>query len=94
MNGIVLVVRGSPTFVERAQAAASGRATVRACTLRMMPRAVAEWRPAVVVAPEELHGEPAERLRAGGAIVVELANDAAAGVVTAEVTRALDSAGL
>lgn len=93
-NVILLVVRGSRELVERVQAAASGRATVRACSIRMVPRAVAEFRPRIVVVNEELHGEPAEWLRGQGAIVVELANDAAAEVVAEQVGRGLGEAGV
>lgn len=92
-NVILLVVRGSNELVERVQAAASGRATVRVCSMRMVPRAVAEFQPRVVVANEEMHHAPAEWFSSRGVVLVTLANDASAEVIAEEVGSGLEKVG-
>jgi hypothetical protein len=72
---LVLAVRGSSEFVARCREVVGDSARFEVVSLRMLPRAVAEWRPALILVPEELHGERAARLRGAGERVVELVND-------------------
>jgi hypothetical protein len=88
----VVIVRGSAELVARCRAAVGALARTEIVSIRAVGTCLLEWRPRVLVVPDELHGEWARTVRETGVVVVEVGASEPPAEVEARVRAAVVNA--